>query len=60
MVDVSSVLETRRAGIAAHFTQMSPFHGLEAEFQAQLLSEDHFVRAVPPWTGGPRETSLWG
>jgi LmbE family N-acetylglucosaminyl deacetylase len=60
VVDVSSVLETRRAGIAAHYTQMSPFHGLEPEFQARLLSEDHFVRAVPPWTGGPRETSLWG
>ena len=37
-----------------------PFHGLEPEFQARLLSEDHFVRAVPEWTGGPQETSLWG
>jgi LmbE family N-acetylglucosaminyl deacetylase len=60
VVDVSSVIETRQAGIAAHYTQMSPFHGLEPEFQAAILSADHFVRAVPEWNGGPQETSLWG
>lgn len=60
VVDVGSVIETRRAAIAAHFTQLSPFHGLDPEFQATLLCHDHFVRAVPEWTGGPQETSLWG
>jgi LmbE family N-acetylglucosaminyl deacetylase len=59
VVDVSSVIEKRRAAIKAHHTQISPFHGLEPEFQASLLSLDHFVRAVPEWTGGPQETSLW-
>jgi N-acetylglucosamine malate deacetylase 2 len=60
VVDVTSVVAVRSAAIAAHRTQTSPFDGLEKEFRDSLLARDHFVRAVPPWTGGPQETSLWG
>jgi LmbE family N-acetylglucosaminyl deacetylase len=60
VVDVTNVLEVRCRAIAAHHTQTSPFDGLEKEFRDTLLAQDHFVRAVPPWTGGDRESSLWG
>lgn len=60
IVDVGSVIDTRRAAIAEHKTQVSPFHGLDGAMLDSLLCRDHFVRAVPPWTGGPIETSLWG
>jgi LmbE family N-acetylglucosaminyl deacetylase len=60
IVDVAHVIDVRRAAIAEHRTQTSPFTGLDVEFQTKLLSSDHFVRAVPPWAGGPTETSLFG
>jgi LmbE family N-acetylglucosaminyl deacetylase len=59
IIDVSALMDQRRAAIAEHKTQISPFYGLEPEFEASLLSADHFVRAVPPWNGGPIETSFW-
>jgi LmbE family N-acetylglucosaminyl deacetylase len=60
VVDVTHVVDTRRAAIAEHRTQVSPFTGLDAEFERTLLARDYFVRVVPPWTGGPTETSLFG
>jgi LmbE family N-acetylglucosaminyl deacetylase len=60
IVDVSHVMDVRRAAIAEHRTQVSPLSGASPELEAEVLSFDHFVRAVPPWDGGPRERSLFG
>jgi LmbE family N-acetylglucosaminyl deacetylase len=60
IVDVAHVLETRRAAIATHRTQTSPFEGTSEELLPALLTRDHFVRVVPPWSGGPIETTLFG
>ena len=54
------VLDTRWAGINAHRTQTSPFASVSPELQRDLLSTVHLVRVVPPWNGGPVETSLFG
>jgi LmbE family N-acetylglucosaminyl deacetylase len=59
IVDVTHVMETRRAAIAEHRTQMSPFTGVPPELERRILSRDFFVRAVPPWDGGPTETDLF-
>ncbi len=59
IVDVSHVMDTRRAAIAEHRTQLSPFHGMSPELEGEMLARDHFIRVVPPWNGGPMETSLF-
>ena len=59
VVDVMHLYEKRRAAIAEHRTQMSPFAGVPAELEQRLLARDYFVRVVPPWEGGPVETSLF-
>ena len=60
VVDVTHVIETRRAGIAEHRTQLSPFTGLSRELEREILSRDFLVRAVPVWQGGPKERDLFG
>jgi len=60
VVDVEHVIETRRAAIAEHRTQLSPFTGLSAEMERTLLSRDFLVRVVPSWEGGSQETDLFG
>jgi LmbE family N-acetylglucosaminyl deacetylase len=59
VVDVADVLDARRAAIAAHRTQASPLAGLSPDLERVFLTRDHFVRLVPPWAGGPQETSLF-
>jgi LmbE family N-acetylglucosaminyl deacetylase len=59
IIDVSHVADTRRAGIAAHVTQRSPFEGVSPELQERLFARDFLVRAHPPWNGGPPETRLF-
>ncbi len=58
IVDVADVADVRRAAIAEHKTQFSPYTGMSSELEGELLARDHFVRIVPPWEGGPIETSL--
>ena len=58
VLDVSSVLEPRRAAIAAHRSQTSPFAGLDEELTLAFLTRDYLVRVVPPWQGGPVEHEL--
>jgi LmbE family N-acetylglucosaminyl deacetylase len=53
------VLETRWAGVAEHRTQTSPFASVSPEVQRDLLVTSHLVRVVPPWDGGPIETSIF-
>lgn len=59
IVDVAHVADKRRTAIAAHHTQRSPFTGISAELELEILSRDYFVRAHPPWEGGPVETTLF-
>src|SRR5207248_1024892 len=59
-VDVTDVASTRRAGIAEHTTQTGPFEGISDELMDEILAHDYFIRVVPPWDGGPVETSLFG
>jgi N-acetylglucosamine malate deacetylase 2 len=60
IVDVGHVVDTRRAAIAEHRTQTSPFTGVSDDLEARLLARDYFVRVVPRWDGGAIETSLFG
>ncbi len=60
IVDVRHAMDTRRGGIAQHRTQRSPFTGVTAALEERVLGRDHYVRVVPPWTGGPIETTLFG
>ena len=57
-VDVTDLLPVRLEAIARHRSQTSPYDGLPADLQTAFLATDRFVRARPPWTGGPRETRL--
>jgi LmbE family N-acetylglucosaminyl deacetylase len=59
VVDVAHVMDTRRAAVAEHRTQLSPFTGLSPELEHRILASDFFLRAVPPWTGGPTESDLF-
>jgi N-acetyl-1-D-myo-inositol-2-amino-2-deoxy-alpha-D-glucopyranoside deacetylase len=59
VVDVTGVRAIRRAGIAEHRTQAAPFTGLSPELFDRVLAEDHFIRVVPPWSGGPQEAGLF-
>jgi LmbE family N-acetylglucosaminyl deacetylase len=58
IVDATSVVDTRRAAIAKHHTQMSPLSGVSPELEARILSRDFLMRIVPPWDGGEIETSI--
>ena len=59
VVDVTNVVPERRAAISAHRTQASPFAGLSSELGNAFLARDCLVRAVPPWTGGRVETTIF-
>lgn len=64
--DITTVVESarwlaeREKAISKHHTQSSPFEGLPEPLYQAFFTEDHLVRIVPPWEGGPTETSLLG
>jgi N-acetyl-1-D-myo-inositol-2-amino-2-deoxy-alpha-D-glucopyranoside deacetylase len=63
-IDVSEYREAKLAAIACHRTQVrpeggGPFARASAEERQRWLSTEHFLRALPPWTGGPREPDLF-
>ena len=60
LVDTPHLLERRRAAIALHASQRSPFDGLPDEVQRTWLSREHLLRLNPPWPGGPVESDLLG
>ena len=60
VLDGRHVVDERRRAIAAHRTQASPFVDLSPELEAAFLTEDHLVRCVPAWKGGPTERALAG
>lgn len=59
VVPVADVADVRRAAIAEHRTQTSPFAGTSDELLREIFAYDFFVRAVPPWDGGELESSLF-
>jgi LmbE family N-acetylglucosaminyl deacetylase len=59
IVDVSHLCDLRWEAICEHKTQLSPFAMLSEEMRRKFLGRDCFVRAIPPWEGGPLETSLF-
>ncbi len=59
-IDATDVTGVRRAAIAEHRTQHGPFVGLSPGLATRIFSRDCLVRALPPWTGGPVETRLFG
>lgn len=44
ILDTSAVLETRRAAMAAHASQVSPYEGLSEELAKEFLTHDHLCR----------------
>lgn len=58
MVDVSAHVERRRAAMAMHRSQRSPFEDMPADLVEASLTCDRLVRAEPPWPGGPVERQL--
>ena len=53
LIDTAGLLPRRRAAIALHRSQRSPFEGLPDDVQLRWLGREHLVRVNPPWTGGP-------
>lgn len=60
VIDTAGLLSRRRAAIALHRSQRSPFEGLPDDVQLRWLGREHLVRINPAWTGGPLETDLMG
>lgn len=59
VVDVTPHLEQRRAAIALHASQVSPFAALPDDLARDFLATDHLQRAVPPFVGPAREHDLF-
>ncbi len=60
VVDTEIHLRARKAAIALHRSQRSPFTGLPADLERSFLAREHLIRVNPPWTGGPIERELLG
>lgn len=52
VLDTSAQLATRRAAIAAHASQTSPYQGLSDALASAFLSTDHLVRLAGPDLAG--------
>ena len=50
-LDVSPYLQQRRAAIACHASQVSPYSELPSELERAFLATDHLRRVVPPPQG---------
>ena len=50
VVDVAAYLDDRRAAIAIHASQVSPFAVLPDDLARAFLATDHLQRVVPPFT----------
>lgn len=58
VVDATADRAAREAAVAQHRSQRPPHADMPPEIAEAFLSEDAFVRVVPPWAGGPVETDL--
>lgn len=55
VVDTSEQLARRRAAIAAHASQTSPYQGLSEDLEREFLTRDHLIRVYPTPPAGLRE-----
>ena len=58
IIDVGAHLQQRRAAIALHASQRSPYDDMPPDLIDAFLRFDRLVRVEPPWTSGPTETAL--
>lgn len=60
-VDVTAEAQQKRDALTAHASQSDGTFllGLSAELSATVFSQETFVQAVPPWTGGETATDLF-
>lgn len=56
VIDTSARLPQRRAAMAAHRSQTSPYEGLSPDLEREFLTRDHLIRVVPPPEPGVAET----
>ncbi len=57
-LDTAAFLDRRRAAIALHASQTSPFVGLPEPLSRAFLSAEHLQRVVPPWDGDGVEHNI--
>ena len=60
IVSSPELAATVERAMAAHASQRSPITGLDDDLRLAFLTREHLVRVLPPWGGGPRETTLTG
>ena len=58
VLDARLHLATRRAAMACHRSQRSPYDDMSDELRDAFLADDHLVRIAPPWTGGDLERTV--
>jgi hypothetical protein len=56
--DVRAHLDLRRAAMAWHASQRTPYDDMPDDLGAAFLCHDRLVRVEPPWTDGPVESAL--
>lgn len=59
LVDVAAHLDERRAAIAIHASQVSPFTSLPHDLERAFLATDHLRRVVPPLTDAEPERDVF-
>jgi LmbE family N-acetylglucosaminyl deacetylase len=60
VIDTSAHLAQREQAMKAHASQTSPYEGLPADLRRAFLTTDQLQRVTPPWTGGERESDIFG
>ena len=60
VIDTAAFLALRERAIAVHATQTSPYEVMPADVRREFLSRDYLRRVRPAWTGGARETDIFG
>jgi hypothetical protein len=58
VLDVEAHFDLRRAAMALHASQGSPYDGMPDDLVEAFLRHDRFVRVAPPWSGDAREAAL--
>jgi LmbE family N-acetylglucosaminyl deacetylase len=60
LVDSTDLLAQRERAMAAHASQTSPYEGLPDDLRRAFLTAERLRRVVPGWTGGQRESDVFG
>ena len=59
VLDVAVHLDQRRAAIAIHASQVSPFASLPHDLEFAFLATDHLRRVMPPYTDSETERDMF-